>query len=64
MSRGFEENGPEGRGVDADEARLRRAAELVLERELLTGPAPLPDFAALVSKRERRWRWPRARPWC
>ena len=33
--------------------RLRAAAELVLGAELLPGPAPLPDFVALVSRRAR-----------
>ena len=38
------------------ERRLQRGAELILDRELLTGPAPLPDFAALLSARSRRGR--------
>ena len=33
--------------------RLRAAAELVLGTELLPGPAPLPDFVALVTRRAR-----------
>jgi len=36
---------------------LRAAAELVLGTELLPGPAPLPDFVALVSRRARWQRW-------
>jgi ferric-dicitrate binding protein FerR (iron transport regulator) len=39
------------------EQRLRRGAELVLEHEPLTGPAPLPDFAHLMSARSRRGWW-------
>lgn len=41
---------------DPGERRLERGAELILERELLTGPAPLPDFARLLSARARRGR--------
>jgi hypothetical protein len=56
--------GPEGvpsrapSGGDGEaEQRLRRGAELVLEHEPLTGPAPLPDFAHLISARSRRGWW-------
>jgi hypothetical protein len=54
---------PPGGGVelgrdrgDLGERRLERGAELILERELLTGPAPLPDFAGLLASRTRRGR--------
>jgi RNA polymerase sigma-70 factor (ECF subfamily) len=42
----------------AGEGRLGRAAELLLEHEMLPGPAPLPDFARLLSERTR-WQWRR-----
>ena len=38
------------------ERRVRRGADLILERELLTGPAPLPDFARLLAARSSRGR--------
>jgi ferric-dicitrate binding protein FerR (iron transport regulator) len=44
-------------GAGEAEQRLRRGAELVLEHEPLTGPAPLPDFARLMSARSRRRWW-------
>lgn len=39
------------------ERRLRRAAEVILEREVLPGPAPLPDFRVLLARGKlwRRW---------
>ena len=39
-----------------DERRLEAAAVLLLEREVVPGPAPVPDFAALLGNRARRWR--------
>ena len=39
------------------ERRLRRAAEVVLDTEPTPGPAPLPDFAALIGARRRRARF-------
>jgi len=47
--------GPEP-GEDRGERRLERGAELILDREPLTGPAPLPDFARLLAARVRRGR--------
>ena len=47
-----------GAGVDEarGERRLQRGADLILGREPLIGPAPLPDFAGLLSARTRRGR--------
>ena len=39
-----------------DERRLEAAAALLLEREVVPGPAPVPDFAALLSTRSRQRR--------
>lgn len=50
---GFEAGRDRG---DPGERRLERGAELILDRELLTGPAPLPDFARLLSAQARRGR--------
>lgn len=44
-------------GETEAERRLRRGADLVLEHEPLTGPAPLPDFVQLMSARTRRGWW-------
>jgi len=38
------------------EQRLQHAAELLLEREVVPGPAPVPDFPALLAARARRSR--------
>jgi len=38
------------------ERRLEQAAALLLEREVVPGPAPVPDFSALLAARVRRGR--------
>lgn len=38
------------------EQRLQHAAELLLEREVVPGPAPVPDFPVLLAARARRAR--------